>query len=171
MQPSRGKSFKRFFFWGGAIFKVLLNLLQYWFCFMFSFSFFGHKAYEILAPQPGTEPISLALEGEVLNTGRPEKSQEENLLITKIYYLLFRSGKSYFMQMELFNLEAWLCQLCFVMLTRTTDWFKIGKGVQQCCILSLYLFNLNAEYIMLNAGLDDSQAGIKIAGRNINNLR
>ena len=53
----------------------------------------------------------------------------------------------------------------------TTDWFQIGKGVQQCCILSLYLFNLNAEYIMLNAGLDDSQAGIKIAGRNINNLR
>ena len=138
---------------------------------MFSFSFFGHKAYEILAPQPGIEPISLALEGEVLNTGWPGKSQEENLLITKIYYLLFRSGKSYFMQMELFNLEAWPCQLCFVMLTRTMDWFKIGKGVQQCCILSLYLFNLNAKYIMLNAGLDDSQAGIKIAGRNINNLK
>ena len=56
------------------------------------------------------------------------------------------------------------------MLTRTTDWFKIGKEVQRC-ILSLYLFNLNAEYIMLNAGLDDSQPGIKIAGRNINNLK
>ena len=52
-----------------------------------------------------------------------------------------------------------------------TDWFKIGKGVRQCCILSLCLFNLYAEYIMRNAGLDEGQAGIKIAGRNINNLR
>ena len=48
-------------------------------------------------------------------------------------------------------------------LNRTTDWFKIGKGVRQGCILSPCLFNLYAEYIMLNAGLDDSQAGIKIA--------
>ena len=53
----------------------------------------------------------------------------------------------------------------------TTDWFQIGKGVCQGCILSPYLFNLNAEYIMRNAGLDEAQAGIKIAGRNINNLR
>ena len=53
----------------------------------------------------------------------------------------------------------------------TTDWFKIGKGVQQGCILSLCLFNLNAEYIMQNARLDEAQAGIKTAGRNINNLR
>ena len=53
----------------------------------------------------------------------------------------------------------------------TTDWFKIGKGVHQGCILSLCLFNLYAEYIMRNAGLDEAQAGIKIAGRNINNLR
>ena len=52
-----------------------------------------------------------------------------------------------------------------------TDWFKIGKGVCQGCILSPCLFNLYAEYIMQNAGLDESQAGIKIAGRNINNLR
>ena len=50
------------------------------------------------------------------------------------------------------------------------DWFKTGKGVQQGCILSPYLFNLYAEYIMGNARLDKSQAGIKIAGRNINNL-
>ena len=50
------------------------------------------------------------------------------------------------------------------------DWFKIGEGVKQCCILSPYLFNLNAENIMLNVRLDDSQAGIKIAGRNVNNL-
>ena len=53
----------------------------------------------------------------------------------------------------------------------TTNWFKIGKGVRQGCILSSCLFNLHAEYIMQNAGLDESQAGIKIAGRNINNLR
>ena len=53
----------------------------------------------------------------------------------------------------------------------TIDWFQIRKGVRQGCILSPCLFNLNAEYIMRNAGLDESQAGIKIAGRNINNLR
>ena len=51
------------------------------------------------------------------------------------------------------------------------DWFQIGKGVCQGCILSPCLFNLYAEYIMRNAGLDEAQAGIKIAGRNINNLR
>ena len=54
---------------------------------------------------------------------------------------------------------------------RTTDWFQIGKGVCQSCILSLCLFNLHAEYIMRNAGLDEAQAGTKIAWRNINNLR
>ena len=53
----------------------------------------------------------------------------------------------------------------------TTDWFQIGKGVHQGCILSLCLFNLYAEYIMRNTGLDVVQAGIKIAGRNLNNLR
>jgi len=53
----------------------------------------------------------------------------------------------------------------------TIDWFQIGKGVRQGCILSPCLFNLYAEYIMRNAGLDEAQAGIKIAGRNINNLR
>ena len=52
----------------------------------------------------------------------------------------------------------------------TTDWFQIGKGVRQGCILSPCLFNLYAEYIMKNTGLDEAQAGIKIAGRNINNL-
>ena len=51
------------------------------------------------------------------------------------------------------------------------DWFRIGKGVRQGCILSPCLFNLYAEYIMQNAPLDDAQAGIKIAGGNINNLR
>ena len=54
---------------------------------------------------------------------------------------------------------------------RTTDWFKTGKGVQQGCILSPCLFNLYAEYIMRNVVLEEPQAGIKIAGRNINNLR
>ena len=53
----------------------------------------------------------------------------------------------------------------------TTDWFQIRKGVRQGCILSPCLLNLYAEYIMGNAGLDEAQAGIKIAGRNINNFR
>ena len=51
------------------------------------------------------------------------------------------------------------------------DWFKIGKGIRQGCILSPFLFNLYAEYIMQNARLDEAKVGIKIAGRNINNLR
>ena len=54
---------------------------------------------------------------------------------------------------------------------RTTDWFQIGKGVHQGCILSPCLFNFNAEYIMRNSGLEEAQAGIKIAKTNINNLR
>ena len=53
----------------------------------------------------------------------------------------------------------------------TTDWFQIGKGVRQGCILSPCLFNLYAEYIMRNTGLEEAQAGIKVAGRNINNFR
>ena len=53
----------------------------------------------------------------------------------------------------------------------TTDWLQIGKGVCQGCILSLCLLNLYAEYIMRNTGLEEAQAGIKIAGKNINNLR
>ena len=53
----------------------------------------------------------------------------------------------------------------------TTDWFQIGKGVLQGCVLSACLFSLHAEYIMRNAGLDETQAGIKIAGRIINNPR
>ena len=56
-------------------------------------------------------------------------------------------------------------------LDNETDWFQIGKRVRQSCILSPFLFNLYAEYIMRNTGLDEVQAGIKIAGRNINNLR
>ena len=53
----------------------------------------------------------------------------------------------------------------------TTDWFQIGKGVHQGCILSLCLFNLYAEYIIQNVRLDETQAGIKTAGKNVNNLR
>ena len=53
----------------------------------------------------------------------------------------------------------------------TTDWFQIGKGVHQGCVLSPCLFNFYSEYIMRNAGLDEAQTGIKIAGRNINNFR
>ena len=53
----------------------------------------------------------------------------------------------------------------------TTDWLQMGKGVHQGCILSLCLFNFHAEYIMRNAGLEETQAGIKIAGRNMNNFR
>ena len=53
----------------------------------------------------------------------------------------------------------------------TTNWFQIGKGVPQGCILSPCLFNLYTEYIMRNAGLEETQAGVKIAGRNINNLK
>ena len=65
-----------------------------------------------------------------------------------------------------------MCQAARVRtLHGTTDWFKIGKGVQKGYILPPCLFNLYTEYIMRNAGLDDSQAGIKIARRNINNLR
>ena len=53
----------------------------------------------------------------------------------------------------------------------TRDWFQVGKGVHQGCVLSPCLFNLYAEYIMRNTGLEEAQAGIKVAGRNINNLR
>jgi len=55
--------------------------------------------------------------------------------------------------------------------SKTADWFKIGKGVSQSCILSHCLFNLYAEYIMRKAGLHEAQAGIKVSGRNIINLR
>ena len=68
--------------------------------------------------------------------------------------------------------NLYVCQEATVRIKRgTTDWFQIGKGVRQGYILSRCLLNFYAEYIMRNAGLDEAQAGIKIAGRNINNLR
>ena len=70
-------------------------------------------------------------------------------------------------------LTVWITTNCGKFLKRWEyqDWFQIGKGVHQGCISSPCLFNFYAEYIMQNAGLDESQAGSKIAGRNINNLR
>ena len=69
-------------------------------------------------------------------------------------------------------LEKSVCRSEATVRTRHgTDWFQIGKGVHQGCILSPCLFSLYAEYIMINAGLEEAQAGIKIAGRNINNFR
>ena len=67
--------------------------------------------------------------------------------------------------------NLYTCQEATVRTGHGTDWSQIGKGVRQGCILSPCLFNVYAEYIMQNAGLDEAQAGIKIAGRNINNLR
>ena len=67
--------------------------------------------------------------------------------------------------------NLYTCQEATVRTGHGTDWSQIGKGVRQGCILSPCLFNLYAEYIMRNAGLEEAQAGIKIAGRNINNLR
>ena len=65
----------------------------------------------------------------------------------------------------------WYLTVVLICISLVTDWFQIGKGVHQGCILSLCLFIFFAEYIMRNAGLEEAQAGIKIAKRNINNLR
>ena len=87
----------------------------------------------------------------------------------KLWKILKEIGAPDHLTCLLRNLYA--CQEAMVRTLSGTDWFKIGKGVRQGCILSPCLFNLNAEYIMRNAGLDNSQAGIKITGRNINTLR
>ena len=101
-------------------------------------------------------------------------------------HFTFSQGSRLQKQMKLYLLSIWLWWLGEIKETRnlyagqeatvrtghgTTDWFQIGKGVRQGCILSPCLFNLYAEYIMRNAGLDEAQARIRIAGRNINNLR
>ena len=88
----------------------------------------------------------------------------------KLWKILQEMGISYHLTCLLRNLYAG--QEAIVRTGHgTTDWFQIGKGVRQGCILSPCLFNLYAEYIMRNAGLEETQAGIKIAGRNINKLR
>ena len=88
----------------------------------------------------------------------------------KLWKILKEMGISDHLTCLLRNLYA--CQEATIRTGHgTTDWFQTGKGVQQGCILSPCLFNFYAEYIMRNAGLDEAQAGIKIAGRNINNLR
>ena len=71
----------------------------------------------------------------------------------------------------LYYIQKFVCQEATVRMGHGTDWFHIGKGIHQGCILSPCFFNLYAEYIMRNAELNEAQAGIKIARRNINNLR
>ena len=88
----------------------------------------------------------------------------------KLWKILKETGISDHLTCLLRNLYA--CQDATVRTAHgATDWFLIRKGVRQGCILSPCLFNLHAEYIMRNARLDEPQAGIKISGRNINNLR
>ena len=88
----------------------------------------------------------------------------------KLWKILQKMGTPDHLTCLLRNLYA--CQEATVQTAHgTTDWFQIGKGVCQGCILSPCLFNLYVECIMINAGLEEAQAGIKIAGRNINNLR
>jgi len=87
----------------------------------------------------------------------------------KLWKILKEMGIPHHLTHLLRNLHA--CQQTVRTRHGKTDWFQIGKGVHQSRILSPCLFNLYAEYIMRNAGLDEAQAGIKIAGRNINNLR
>ena len=87
----------------------------------------------------------------------------------KLWKILKEMGMPDHLTCLLRNLYAG--QEATVRTTYETEWFQIGKGVRQGCILSPCLFNLYAEYIMRNAGLEEAQAGIKINGRNINNLR
>ena len=87
----------------------------------------------------------------------------------KLWKILKEMGIPYHVTCLLRNLYAG--QEATVRTGHGTDWFQIGKGVCQGCILSLCLFNFYVEYIMRNAGLEEAQAGIKIAGGNINNLR
>ena len=100
-----------------------------------------------------------------------------NTEIKLIIFLASKDGEALYSQQKHDHLICLLKNLYAAQETTvrtghgTTDWFQIGKGVYQGCILSPCLFNLYVEYIMLNSGLDETQAGIKIAGRNINILR
>ena len=87
----------------------------------------------------------------------------------KLWKILREMGISHNLTHLLRNL--YVAQEAAVRTGHGTDWFQIGKGVRQGCIFSPCLFNLYAEYIMRNAGLDEAQAGSKIAGRSINNLK
>ena len=117
-------------------------------------------------PDPGIEPGSPALEADTLTSEPPRKPLDHN----KLWKILKEMGIPDHLTCLLRNLYAG--QEATVRTGHgTTDCFQIGKGVRQGCILSPCLFNLYAEYIMRNAGLEEAQAGIKIAGRNINNLR
>ena len=89
--------------------------------------------------------------------------------ITRLWKILQKMGIPDHLTCLLRNLYAG--QEATVRTGHGTDWFQIGKGVRQACILSPCLFNFYAEYIMRNAGLEETETGIKIAGRNINNLR
>ena len=91
-------------------------------------------------------------------------------IITKLWKTLKEMGISDHLTFLLRNLYVGQ-EATGGILYGTTDWFRIEKGIPQGCLLSLCLFNLHAEHIMRNAGLDKLQAGIKIGGRNINNLR
>ena len=85
--------------------------------------------------------------------------------------ILFIVSKNQLLVLLIFAMVSFVSFAYISALILTTDWFQIGKGVRQGCTLSACLFNFFAEYIKRNAGLDEAQAGIKIAGRNINNLR
>ena len=120
-------------------------------------------------PDPGIEPRSSALQADGLPSeppGKPLDCVDHH----KLWKILKEMGIPNHLTCLLRNLYAG--QEAIVRTWHgTTDWFQIRKGVHQGCILSPCLFNLYAEYIMRNAGLEDTQAGIKIAGRNINHLR
>ena len=133
-------------------------------CLFFVFWPHAVECGRILVPWPGIEPALPALEWGILTTVPSGRSLYSTFFMRPFYTLALRY------HIVLWNLYAG--QEAIVR-TRygTTAWFKIGKGVCQSCILSPWLFNLYEEYIMRNARLDEAQAGIKMAGRNINNHR
>ena len=95
--------------------------------------------------------------------------------IVKGFGIVNKAEIDVFLELSCFSMIQWMLAIWSVvplafLKPQTTDWFQIGKGVRQGCILSPCLFNFHAEYIMRNAGLEEAQAGIKIASRNINNL-
>ena len=123
-------------------------------------------------------PTSIGLQKKQKNSGKTSACASLSTLKPLILWITTNCGK-FFKKWEYQTILP-ACLLCYLYIgqeatakTRhgTMDWFKIGKGVCQCCLLSLCLFNLKAEYIMQTAGLDEAQAGIKIAWRNINKLR